>query len=613
MAMWKGDRVILEGRSEVTKKRGGVEKINGLWDGNNMEVDNKEERDEGDSNSEGGEFSDEENDDGKKMGCDNGSEPVVDSGGQNIREDEASRVSRESKVGDTFIGENVSSKNLVAEESKRLRGKKRLMYACNTNKKNCFGPALETRIIEGIGLVSPLNDSLKERIKINLMTIKTFREGKRSQQVASAGVKFREEMNVEGDLECRREKREISPYSLVVSEGDRLRKKKKANEEEMFEGKVDEMNFNQWKLDEKKYSGKKKNDRRSITKAIKMARKIKVKGLGENRKGVSEEDEGNSSRCNLNIEQVKEIEEMIGVSWVRVVEEESGRSKLGMGKWRVGMMINSRNVMSPSTGMVDDVWVEILWGIKVMDSRNCRLMGIQEFRGFFNVWIDEPDFLRVVEGARMKEVKGFQPDCRFRDRLKKVKESLRVWSKDRFGGQKVKVENLRNEAMRWELEAKNRTLSNSEMSAWRRNKKCNLRELMVDGGVIRPVFCNNKVENISVEEAQLLEKGFTEKEIWEAICGCGGINPQGLIVLMMCHFIYFSGSFNPLNRAFMPKIGSFEEETDETTDLHQHFSRVCSQSLETASQDTRDAVTIHPTTTSQEITMALPRTNQPKI
>nr|GEY12783.1 zinc finger, BED-type [Tanacetum cinerariifolium] len=38
-------------------------------------------------------------------------------------------------------------------------------------------------------------------------------------------------------------------------------------------------------------------------------------------------------------------------------------------------------------------------------------------------------------------------------------------------------------------------------------------------------------------------------------------------------------------------LGSFEEETDKTTDLHQHFSRLCSQQLETASQFLRDAVT----------------------
>ncbi|GKA10563.1 zinc finger, CCHC-type containing protein [Tanacetum coccineum] len=43
-------------------------------------------------------------------------------------------------------------------------------------------------------------------------------------------------------------------------------------------------------------------------------------------------------------------------------------------------------------------------------------------------------------------------------------------------------------------------------------------------------------------------------------------------------------------------LGSFGEETNETTDLHQHLSRLCSQRLETASQDIHDAVTIHPTT-----------------
>ncbi|GJR83971.1 hypothetical protein Tco_0154756 [Tanacetum coccineum] len=46
-------------------------------------------------------------------------------------------------------------------------------------------------------------------------------------------------------------------------------------------------------------------------------------------------------------------------------------------------------------------------------------------------------------------------------------------------------------------------------------------------------------------------------------------------------------------------LGSFREETDKTTDLHQHFSRLCSQRLETASQDTRDAVKIQPMTAAE--------------
>ncbi|GJU20067.1 reverse transcriptase domain-containing protein [Tanacetum coccineum] len=46
-------------------------------------------------------------------------------------------------------------------------------------------------------------------------------------------------------------------------------------------------------------------------------------------------------------------------------------------------------------------------------------------------------------------------------------------------------------------------------------------------------------------------------------------------------------------------LGSFGEETNKTTDLHQHFSRLCSQRLKTTSQDTRDAVTFQPMTASE--------------
>nr|GEY35527.1 glycosyltransferase family 92 [Tanacetum cinerariifolium] len=62
--------------------------------------------------------------------------------------------------------------------------------------------------------------------------------------------------------------------------------------------------------------------------------------------------------------------------------------------------------------------------------------------------------------AWKKEVRSARLYCRFRDR--NVKESLRVWSKDRFVGNKEKIEMLKNEAMIWELEAKKRTLSEVE-------------------------------------------------------------------------------------------------------------------------------------------------------
>ncbi|GJR48000.1 zinc finger, CCHC-type containing protein [Tanacetum coccineum] len=51
-------------------------------------------------------------------------------------------------------------------------------------------------------------------------------------------------------------------------------------------------------------------------------------------------------------------------------------------------------------------------------------------------------------------------------------------------------------------------------------------------------------------------------------------------------------------------LGSFGEETDKTTDLHQHLSRISTQKLETASQITRDAVTTHTKTASQDLKTA---------
>nr|GEX08246.1 hypothetical protein [Tanacetum cinerariifolium] len=80
-----------------------------------MQVDD-EEGVEGESNSEGGESSDDENDDGKKVVCDDGNVPAADFGYRTIGEDEALRVSVETNVGDTkgrmlrLLFSNISSK-----------------------------------------------------------------------------------------------------------------------------------------------------------------------------------------------------------------------------------------------------------------------------------------------------------------------------------------------------------------------------------------------------------------------------------------------------------------------------------------------------------------------
>ncbi|GJV25445.1 hypothetical protein Tco_1378140 [Tanacetum coccineum] len=60
-------------------------------------------------------------------------------------------------------------------------------------------------------------------------------------------------------------------------------------------------------------------------------------------------------------------------------------------------------------------------------------------------------------------------------------------------------------------------------------------------------------------------------------------------------------------------FGSFGEETDKTTNLHQHLLRISTQKLEMASQITRDAVTTHLKTASQDLKTASECTTQPII
>ncbi|GKB04191.1 hypothetical protein Tco_0832334 [Tanacetum coccineum] len=60
-------------------------------------------------------------------------------------------------------------------------------------------------------------------------------------------------------------------------------------------------------------------------------------------------------------------------------------------------------------------------------------------------------------------------------------------------------------------------------------------------------------------------------------------------------------------------LGSFGEETDKTTDLHQHLSRLCSQRLEMASPVLHDVVTTHFVTASQPFMTVSAHTTQPKI
>ncbi|GKF70457.1 hypothetical protein Tco_0203514, partial [Tanacetum coccineum] len=170
------------------------------------------------------------------------------------------------------------------------------------NDKNGNGPSVESNM-EGNGLDNLKDDSIKdnnEKNKMGLTNKDIIRGNKilsnkyvvnnnRKHQDEHVAIMTDEELNEEpkqDSLMNRREKHEISHSSSVGNRGDRLRKKRKACNEGIFEGNVDELIFNQGKSSEEKSEGKKKIDRRSVMKAFEVARKTRVKGLGENKKGV---------------------------------------------------------------------------------------------------------------------------------------------------------------------------------------------------------------------------------------------------------------------------------------------------------------------------------------
>ncbi|GJW45430.1 reverse transcriptase domain, reverse transcriptase zinc-binding domain protein [Tanacetum coccineum] len=100
----------------------------------------------------------------------------------------------------------------------------------------------------------------------------------------------------------------------------------------------------------------------------------------------------------------------------------------------------------------------------------------------YDMWLEEVDIEQVVHGAWDKEVRGFRPDCIFRDKLKNVKLTLKEWSKVRFGALSENIEKHRQEAI---------------SRSWRLRRGC------------KRIMSSEK------------------KEIWDAISCCGGEKTPG--------------------------------------------------------------------------------------
>nr|GEY04765.1 transposon TX1 [Tanacetum cinerariifolium] len=367
-------------------------------EGNQNLVDDKEDGDEGQSNSEGSESGkDEDYDDEHKRLYSEGGGTVPDFEDRNGGEDEGSRFSGETKVVDTLEGEYGSSKEEVYEEYKysrgddsekskkkgggidneevdksieeineegdkssemhkdvsnlsggnmgNTRGNEDINFVNNigglelgSNKEGANGLEIkEDGNIKGINRNGPSSRCVGHNEHKGLIKKRMVYN---RQQVSQEGIKVDVEKNEElaqDSLTTKRDKREVFPSCSTGSGGGRLRKKRKAISEGVFEVNGEELSFNQGKISGTKCEDKsKKKIGRCVTKAMHVARKNGTEELGESKKGASDaykeyqevgnvnngifhfgsgkKDEDAIGRCHVSIEQVKEIREKIGVS-----------------------------------------------------------------------------------------------------------------------------------------------------------------------------------------------------------------------------------------------------------------------------------------------------------
>nr|GEV86544.1 cytochrome P450 [Tanacetum cinerariifolium] len=192
-----------------------------------------------------------------------------------------------------------------------------------------------------------------------------------------------------------------------------------------------------------------------------------------------------SDRCNVNMEQVKEIGELIGLSEIsrggkagKVISRDSngGRKFTRVSDDGVKFSKLDRFLLNEE---FNELWGNlsvIPLDRKLSDHFLIVLKDTEldfspkPFRVFYT-WLEEHDFLSIVEGTWKKNVRSIRPDCIFWDRLKNVEASHRVWSKDRFGGHKECIENLKKEALTWELKAEQRGLNDIERGIWIETRK----------------------------------------------------------------------------------------------------------------------------------------------
>nr|GEX74802.1 RNA-directed DNA polymerase, eukaryota [Tanacetum cinerariifolium] len=180
---------------------------------------------------------------------------------------------------------------------------------------------------------------------------------------------------------------------------------------------------------------------------------------------------------------------MVGVSWLLAAKEKKERGYGDSGKkgWISSIIKDEKpdviGLQETKSKVVDDIWIENIWGEAIGEERFIAVKGSWKGRS-------KEVFLACIYGSHVSRKKT------------SLWERL-TWLMNRWNGAWCIFENL------------NVVKSN--------NDRLNTQE---------PDFLHAieeawKKERISKEDANLLEKPFNEKEVWEEIQGCGGDKASG--------------------------------------------------------------------------------------
>ncbi|GKC64144.1 hypothetical protein Tco_1096742 [Tanacetum coccineum] len=261
-------------------------------DGEDDEESNSE-RSRGSSNEEG-EDEDEGSEDEENMS----NRSDMNSGNRNGGEDNGSRYSSKIKVGDTFEADLGNSKEKAADHAKDMYGEcnatnqivsprkegpteELINNGYENNQKVVNKKVLQKENESGLNLDHDVGQSdglVIEKENGLYGSVSTRPIGKKSNK-NNRMLKI-----MDGNIDDK--KHSYKGKSCEDNKMTEIEKKRKANCEGGFDGAEIEKNFNQGKSNVDNVGTKKKVGRRSVKKATKVARKTRMKGLGENKKGI---------------------------------------------------------------------------------------------------------------------------------------------------------------------------------------------------------------------------------------------------------------------------------------------------------------------------------------